>query len=96
MPTYQYRCTECGFKWEEVLRVKDIDEPLINSCISCDAKGDIASNTIVRVPTMANLGKAQSDLKGVSKQKMDPTVRDRIELIKNRKDVAPETSKIDW
>lgn len=96
MPTYVYQCTKCKEKWEEIHPVSDIDLPLSEPCISCDAQGDLGTNVIVRVPTFANLAKATGGMKQLSKGKMDPEVKSRIEAIKNRSDIAPETSKIDF
>ena len=41
MPLYAYACTECGHEWEEVLSVKDMDEPLGRPCPKCSTENII-------------------------------------------------------
>jgi len=87
MPIYLYKCLKCNERWEDHLSVSQIDEPLSQECVYCGVK-----HNIVRVPTMANLAAAEMN----EKAKMDPIVRQRLEKIKNRADIEPSTSKIDF
>ncbi len=35
MPTYEYGCTSCGHRWEEIQK---ITEPAFDTCTKCDEK----------------------------------------------------------
>jgi len=45
MPIYTYRCTNCGFEFEDILPMNDRDCYVEKSCGNCDAK-----HTLIRVP----------------------------------------------
>lgn len=34
MPVYEYKCDECGYKFEALRSIKDADKPL--SCVVCN------------------------------------------------------------
>ena len=36
MPTYVYRCTECGEEWTELRRMEEREEPIY--CPQCETK----------------------------------------------------------
>jgi putative FmdB family regulatory protein len=45
MPNYVYRCTNCGFEIEIILRIADRDAYVGKGCGNCDGK-----DTLIRVP----------------------------------------------
>jgi putative FmdB family regulatory protein len=38
MPTYQYRCEQCRFTFEQSQSVEDRDEPILQPCSRCGCK----------------------------------------------------------
>lgn len=48
MPTYAYKCSDCGTKYEHFFKVKEAKEDLL--CPSCQ------SNNAIRMVTAANIG----------------------------------------
>ena len=41
MPTYDYKCKECDYTWEEQQRVAARNVPRYNPCPECKSSGDI-------------------------------------------------------
>ena len=41
MPTYDYRCTDCGAEYDLQLKIDDRDAPLAIPCPNCEKAGTI-------------------------------------------------------
>lgn len=95
MPTYTYKCYTakkgCDHKWDEQLSINDRNNPLDGHCPKCGKK-----DTIIRMITATSIAGTQNAAGRFDAGKMDPVVREKLEAIKNRHDINPNTSKIDW
>lgn len=69
MPTYDFSCAKCAYKFEQFLSIADRNRPLDEPCPQCKAEGVIAKSWIVPPVTGcdATLGPGQ-DFKEVMRK----------------------------
>jgi putative FmdB family regulatory protein len=92
MPNYEYQCTGCGQKWEDIQTVARRDQPLADPCPHCGA-----DRTVSRGWDSAPMGGADKSTKPsrdftrrmeTMRQKLgkyNPTVRDNIDRALDRR-----------
>ena len=64
MPIYSFKCSECDFGFNDILRMNDRDEYVGKGCGNCGAK-----DSIIRIPTSGSFRiNGYSEANGYSKQ----------------------------
>ncbi len=63
MPTYEYECTRCGHRFQQLLTVSDMQLPLKDPCPAC------AENTITQLMSLTSIG----DPLAIGKQRHGPS-----------------------
>ena len=71
MPTYVYKCKECGNIFEESLKYEDRDAPTEHPCREC-------SGIVDRIPAMSGFA-----YDNVGQKKPDASFNDKLKEIKN-------------
>ena len=72
MPTYQYKCNECGNEFEEIHRIADREVPVDKLCGIC---GRVKIQLIPQIPSMISM-------RGSWRQHTSDGWKDRLKEIK--------------